>query len=70
MLHVHFFDKQMPEVWEDVKVTIRRDKIPDENGPCANHLPRDDDKSTRFVTCRKLEQESICLKKFHTVREI
>lgn len=47
MLHVHFFfDKQMPEVWEDVKVTIRRDKIPDENGPCANHLPRDDDKST------------------------
>lgn len=36
----------MPEVWEDVKVTIRRDKIPDENGPCANHLPRDDDKST------------------------
>lgn len=40
------YDLRMPEVWEDVKVTIRRDKIPDENGPCANHLPRDDDKST------------------------
>lgn len=36
---------QMPEIWEDVRVTITRDKIPDENGPCANHLARDDDKS-------------------------
>ena len=35
----------MPEIWEDVRVTITRDKIPDENGPCANHLARDDDKS-------------------------
>lgn len=56
MLHVHFFDKQMPEVWEDVKVTIRRDKIPDENGPCANHLPRDDDKSTTLNQGLLLEE--------------
>lgn len=35
----------MPEIWESVLVTIRRDKIPDENGPCANHVARDDEKS-------------------------
>jgi hypothetical protein len=37
---------QMTEVWDSVLVSIRRDKIPDENGPCANHVPRDDEKTT------------------------
>lgn len=38
----------MLEVWEDVKVIIRRDKILDENGLCVNYLLRDDDKSIIF----------------------
>lgn len=37
---------QMPERWDDVRVTIVRPGRVDENGPCANSIPQDDLKAT------------------------
>ena len=37
---------QMPEMWEDIRVNVIRSQPVDQNGPCANHRPADDDKTT------------------------
>jgi len=36
----------MPEMWEDIRVNVIRSQPVDQNGPCANHRPADDDKTT------------------------
>ena len=36
----------MPEMWEDIMVNVIRSQPVDQNGPCANHRPADDDKTT------------------------
>ena len=36
----------MPEMWEDVRVDVIRSENVDQNGPCANHQPADDEKTT------------------------
>lgn len=35
---------QMPERWEDVRVTVIRPGLTDPDGPCANAIPQDDNK--------------------------
>ncbi|KAK3103280.1 hypothetical protein FSP39_018141 [Pinctada imbricata] len=39
------YDPRMPDIWEDVRVYVNRDQQPDQNGPCANHRPSDDEKT-------------------------
>ena len=36
----------MPEMWEDIRVNVIRSENVDQTGPCANHRPADDEKTT------------------------
>ncbi|XP_063445068.1 laminin subunit beta-1-like [Mytilus trossulus] len=40
------FDPRMPELWEDINVDVIRSQTVDQTGPCANHRPADDKKTT------------------------
>ncbi|KAJ8301303.1 hypothetical protein KUTeg_020290 [Tegillarca granosa] len=42
------YDPRMPERWENVRVTVVRPGEVDQNGPCANHIPSEDQKTTSF----------------------
>ncbi|XP_063408857.1 laminin subunit beta-1-like [Mytilus trossulus] len=37
---------QMPKLWEDINVDVIRSQTVDQTGPCANHRPADDKKTT------------------------
>ena len=39
---------QMPERWEDVRVTVIRPGPVDQRGGCANVIPQDDEKHTNL----------------------
>lgn len=47
-----YFVFQMRETWEDVRVYVIRPAPVDEYGPCANHMPSDDEKVVSLFTSK------------------
>ncbi|XP_033744359.1 laminin subunit beta-2-like [Pecten maximus] len=46
------YNPAMQDVWEDVRVYVVRPGPVNEFGPCANHMPSDDEKVTNLMTNR------------------
>lgn len=66
------YNPAMHDVWEDVRVYVVRPGPVNEFGPCANHMPSDDEKVTTLVTDQSytIVSPPVCLEpgKEYTIR--
>lgn len=66
------FETQMPSSWNDVRVVINHEDLPDPNGPCGNRMPQDDYLAAYLAadSLHHIVQPKICLEqgKKYTIR--